>query len=126
MMKLQLQFRIIDLKDKAMVKDTLSRIIKECFWDYDFSAEDIERIVRKGSYKEKMFLFQKILANSTNILKDLRIFSKEELKELFKNYRVPQFNREFLQNRKGIAEYVFFDKPFDIPGLSWGYGISKV
>ena len=95
------------------------RLLRDCFWEYDFSAEDIGRIVESGSFKEKLFLFEKILANSTDLLLDLQIFDKEELRRLLDSYSVPSFNHDYLKRRKNIVEYFFFDEPLDIEELKW-------
>jgi len=121
MLKLSLDFGISasQQETKEAVNRTISEILKECFWDYNFSNEDIVKIVKSDSFSEKMFLFQKILSNSTNMLKALRIFTKEDLKELLNKYRVPAFNHEFLQKKKEIAEFVFFNKKTEIASLKW-------
>ncbi|MCB4203765.1 hypothetical protein LF845_02170 [Deferribacterales bacterium Es71-Z0220] len=98
---------------------SINSIKRECFWDYDLSEDDILRIVSKGSFSEKIFLFQKILANSKHLLRDLQIFNKDDLKTLLKNYNVPNFNRDFLYKRKNIVEFFFFDKELEIEELKW-------
>lgn len=97
----------------------IRRILKECFWDYDLSEEEIIGIVESDNSKLKMFLFQKIIANSTNMLKALRIFSKDDLKKLLESYKIPQFNHNFIKRRKDIAEFIFFGKEVSIKELRW-------
>ena len=72
-----------------------------------------------GEFAEKMFLFQKILSESTNLLQALLLFRKEDLEELFQRYKVPAFKREYLQRRKDVAEAVLFGRQVDIPALRW-------
>jgi len=98
---------------------SVNSIIRECFWDYDFSEDDILRIANTGSFSEKNFLFQKILANSKHLLRDLQIFKKDDLKFLLENYKIPNFNRDFLYKRKNIVEFFFFDKELEIEELKW-------
>jgi len=119
MMKLKLKFGLVfDDKNKE-VHEIIEQIIKECFWDYNFEINDIVKIVKDGSFNEKMFLFQKILSNSSDVLRALRIFSKEDLKKLFNKYKVPQFNKDYLKKRRDIAESVLFNKEIHINGLDW-------
>jgi len=121
MIKVSLKFGLgLNAEDKK-TREIIKQILKECFWDYDLIEEDLLEIVKVGDFKKKMFLFQKILSNSTNILKALRIFTRDDLKELFEKYTIPTFKHEFLKKRKGIAESIFFDKENDIYSLSWRY-----
>ncbi len=99
-------------------KEIIKSIIRECFWEYTFSPQDIERIVSSGTFAEKMFLFQKILANSMNVIRALKIFSTGDLKKLLESYKVPRFNYDFLKKRKDIVEF-FFNREVDIPTLRW-------
>ena len=48
------------------------QLLKDCFWEYDFTVDDIDRIIASGDVAEKKFLFGKIMANSTWLLKDLK------------------------------------------------------
>ena len=95
------------------------RIISECFWDVDISVSDIESIINAYDYKKKLFLFENILLNSTNLFKDLSIFKREDLRILLEQYRVPDFNRDYIFKRKNMAEAFFFDKPLEVRELKW-------
>ena len=119
MMKLKLKFGLVFDDKNEEVHEIIEQIIKECFWDYNFEINDIVKIVKDGSFNEKMFLFQKILSNSSEVLRALRIFSKEDLKKLFNKYKVPQFNKDYLKKRRDIAESVLFNKEIHINGLDW-------
>lgn len=96
-----------------------SRLIKECFWDYNFSSKDIEEILNSDNIKDKQFLFEKILLSSREMLKDLSLFNRIELCELLKKYKVSTFNREYISRRKNIAEFYFFNDPLNIDELKW-------
>ena len=95
------------------------RIIKECFWDLDMNEEKIKEIVDSGDFRKKMFLFDKILVNSSKLFQDLAIFNRKELKKLTDNYKIPEFNKEFIYKRKNMVEVFFFDKPLMIDELQW-------
>ena len=45
----------------------LDNIIKDCFWDLNFTDKDIKDIINSKDIKRKSFLFNKILLNSTNL-----------------------------------------------------------
>lgn len=64
-------------------------------------------------------LFEKILLNSTSLLKDLNIFQKDELAILLENFKIPKFNEEHAFKRKNMAEVWFFDKPLLVRELQW-------
>ena len=95
------------------------RIIKECFWEYNFTEDDIKRLALSDDKKERVFLFQKILLNSTHLFHDLKIFHRDYLVEMIKNYRVPTFNHDYIFKRKNMAEAYFLDKPLVVDELRW-------
>ncbi len=95
------------------------RIKKDCFWDYTFSDEEIAALAVSENDKEKSFLFQKILLNSTSLFNDLKIFKRDVLLDLLSNYKVPTFNHDYIFRRKNIAEVYFFDKPLLVEELKW-------
>ncbi len=97
----------------------LKRIKRDCFWDYNFTEEEIEKLAKSNNFREKQFLFEKILLNSTRLFEDLKIFDKKDLKRLIESYKVPSFNYEHAFRRKNLVEVYFFDKPLLIGELKW-------
>ena len=97
----------------------IDRIKKDCFWEYNFSNEEIVNIAKRGDKRQKQFLFEKILLNSTSLFNDLKIFSKKDLKELIENYKIPSFNKNYAFKRKNIAEVYFLNKPLLVNELKW-------
>jgi len=95
------------------------RIKKDCFWDYNFTNKDIELLAISKSEREKTFLFQKILLNSTKMFHDLKIFDNNNLKNLIENYKIPKFNYEYAFKRKNMAEAYFLGKPILVNELQW-------
>ena len=95
------------------------RIKKDCFWDLNIDAKDIDEILASTDFRRKKFLFCKILLNSTRVLIDLQIFPSDELKKLIEEYKVPQFNYDYFFRRKNIAEVYFLDKSLQIEELKW-------
>ena len=105
-----------------MKNETINRyakIAKECFWEYHFSAEEIGRLLKSSDQWEKQFIFEKILLNSHEPFKDMALFDKEDLKKMLESYVPPVFNREYMQRRKNIIEYYFFNAPLEINELKW-------
>jgi len=95
------------------------RIIKDCFWEFKLTMQDIDTIINGVNIDKKKFLFEKILLNSTNLLNDLAIFKQNDLIILIENYQVPKFNYEYNFRRKNSAEVYFLDKPLLIDELKW-------
>lgn len=95
------------------------RILKDCFWDYNFTDSDIAKLASSTNDRERMFLFQKILLNSTNLFNDLKIFKPDVLFELILNYQVPAFNYSHAFKRKNMAEVYFLNKPLLVNELKW-------
>jgi len=95
------------------------RLLKECFWDYDFTLDDIVKMSVSDDWREKVFLFEKILLNSTKMIKDLKLFKPTDLEQLLENYKVPQFNKEYVFKRKNIADVYFLGKEVLVNELKW-------
>ncbi len=95
------------------------RIKKDCFWDLDISSKEIVDIANGNDSRKKSYLFEKILLNSTKLFIDLKIFGKDELRVLVKNFEIPRFNHEYAFRRKNMAEVYFFNKPLLIDELKW-------
>jgi len=94
------------------------KILKDCFWEYDFSIDDIKKLAI-GDEREKSFLFEKILLNSTVLFNALKIFDNDTLKILIENYKVPKFNDAYISKRKNMAEVYFLNKPVTVNELKW-------
>jgi len=103
----------------AAKEKTYDRLIKECFWEYNFGYEDIDKLIHSDDITQQLFLFEKILGNSTELLYDMELFDLKDLKILTKRYVVPKFNHDYLARRKNIVEYYFFDKPLEVEELKW-------
>jgi hypothetical protein len=93
--------------------------LKDLFWDMNISEEDVEGIVQGDDFRAKQFLFEKILLNSQNMIRELRIFTPKDLEELIENYKPSSFNKEYASRRKNIAETFFLGKPMLHPELKW-------
>jgi len=69
--------------------------------------------------EEKSFLFSKILLNSTEMLQDLEIFSIDDLTVFINDFKVTNFNHDYIFKRKNIAEVYFLDKELLVDELRW-------
>lgn len=97
----------------------LSRIKSDCFWDYDFSDNELSAIAKDGSEAEKRFLFAKILEHSTDVLNDLDIFSLVDKKALLTEYKPNSFNRGFIQQRYDVLRHFVLGDKAIVKGLAW-------
>ena len=97
----------------------IKQIIKDCFWDMDFSVKEVSNIIYGNDFKLKAFLFDKVLLNSTKLFASLKIFYEEDLEKLIKDYKIPAFNKNIAKRRLNLAEAYFLDDPLTIEELSW-------
>ena len=95
------------------------RIQKECFWDVAMSKKAFFDILGSQDMKQKQYIFEKILLNSTKMLIDLKTFNKNELKDLTENIKISNFNKAHILRRKNLVEVYFFDKELQIDELKW-------
>jgi len=102
-----------------MKKEIYERIIKESFWDYNFSVNDLINICDSNDYKSKKFLFDKILKNSSDVLIDLNIFSESDKIKLLKDFIPPKFNYDFINRRFKVLKRLILKEDVDIWELSW-------
>ncbi|MGA1825602.1 MAG: hypothetical protein ACMUIP_13165 [bacterium] len=100
-------------------KKRINNIREKCFWEYNFKNSDIKRLAHSSDQREKKFLFGKIFENSDDILNDLKIFSHEDLLDLIKSYKVPQFNHNYFNRKYLIVKNYFTGERVHIPELSW-------
>ena len=95
--------------------------MKEIFWgDYDIDKKDANKLANSYNYKENLFLFGKILYNSSNLLRDIEIFNKEKLKEILKKYEVKgDYKKRFAIKRLKILKSLILGSKEDIKELDW-------
>jgi len=102
-----------------MSKKQLKTILKDCFWEYNFTEYDIILLAKSQNQQEQMFLFTKILENAKELIKSMKIFDKEDLERLIESYTLPTFKRDYMARRLNIIEYYFLDRPLTINELKW-------
>ena len=102
-----------------MQKNQLENILKDCFWEYNFTEDDILSLAKSQNQQHQMFLFTKILENAKELIKSMKIFDKEDLERLINFYTLPTFKYDYMARRLNIIEYYFLDKPLTINELKW-------
>ena len=102
-----------------MQKKQIKNIIKDCFWEYHFTEDDIISLAKSQDRQEQIFLFSKILENAKELLKSMKIFDKKDLESLIESYTLPTFKRDYMARRLNIIEYYFLDRPLTINELKW-------
>ncbi len=108
------------VKKYHIMKDiVINKIIRECFWEYHFTPEDLMKIASGNNERELQFLFGKIFENSTNVLKALRIFPDITLFKLIQNQSPSHFKHSFLERRLKILKFHFLKEKVSIPELEW-------
>jgi hypothetical protein len=84
------------------------------FWN-DYKIDKINLDDKQTRY----WLLQRIINNSSNVLKDLQNFKKEEIKEFLYSFK-PTFNKDFVKRRITILKRILFnDKNAVIKELEW-------
>ena len=104
--------------EQGILRDC-QQINRECLWEYHMNSAEILEMAQSGSDQERFFLFTKIIENSTNLLKDLNIFSIADQKKMLLCYTPPNFNHQFLDKRHKIVKYFLTGQKVHIPELRW-------
>lgn len=93
-------------------------IIKECYWDAHMTPQDLENIVASQDNRELEKLFSKIIYNSKDKLKALRLFSKEQLVYLFSNFQA-SYNKKYIEKHILVLRVLLLDEKHEIKELEW-------
>lgn len=57
-----------------------NKIIQECFGDYNYTLKQIKELAKSENLRIKKFIFEKILINSHDMVRDFRdLFSQKDL-----------------------------------------------
>ena len=108
------------MNNKTVLKEVISGIVKDCYWDYNIDEKDILNIVESGNMRAKQKLFSKIIYNSNDRLKALQIFAKESLKELFDSFSPsPVYNERYISRHILVLRNIFFKERNKIEELRW-------
>jgi hypothetical protein len=96
-----------------------NRILKECFWDYNYNANDLEQMASSNLDFEKKSLFAKILQNSSDVLNDIEIFSYKDRVNLLNLFKTGQYKSEYLNKRYKILRHFILGDDVTIKELKW-------
>jgi len=91
------------------------------FWgDYKIDNKRMIELIKNGSKYEKKFIFGKILFNSSNLLRDIDYFKKEDLIELLSSYELKSsYKKDFALKRLNILKKLYLGKNCKIKELEW-------
>ena len=88
--------------------------LNHLFWN-DYKVDKLDF----NDETTKKMLFERIINYSPNLLKDLKIFTKEEIKDFLYSFK-PVFNKDFVNRRINILKKILFnDKNVKIKELEW-------
>ncbi len=99
-------------------KEVFEHIIKECYWDYNITPNELATIVKSGDIRSKSKIFNKIVENSTDRVLALQIFDKCELRELFDKCN-NSFTRDRVHRNVLALRNIFLGENNQIKGLEW-------
>lgn len=103
-----------------MPRDTkYSKLIKDCFWDYNISEADISGILQSSDLRKKEKLFSKIIYNSTDKARTLQeLFDKETLVQLFSTFTVT-YNHKYIDRYILVLKNIILGENNHIESLAW-------
>ena len=96
----------------------LNRIKKDCFWDSNITTIELKKILDIQDKRELKKLFSKIIYNSKDKLRALQIFSKEQLKEFFDEFKVT-YNHRYITKHVSVLKALLLDEKVNIRSLEW-------
>jgi hypothetical protein len=96
-----------------------NQIIKDCFWDYNIDENDISEILNSDDLRRKQKLFSKIIYNSTDKARTLKIlFDKETLQQLFATFTA-SYNKKYIDKYILVLKNILLDENNYIESLAW-------
>lgn len=96
-----------------------SRLVKDCFWDYDVTEADIREILQSADLRRKQVLFSKIIYNSTDKARTLQVlFTSEILHTLFAGFK-SSYNHKYIDRYVLVLRNILFNETNYIESLAW-------
>ncbi len=102
----------------ALKEKVLQNIIKECYWDYNITEADLEKVLSSKDTRVVKKLFSKIIYNSKDKLLSLKLFSKQQLEELFDDFKVT-YNEKYISKHVLILRSLLLGEKHNIKSLEW-------
>ena len=94
------------------------RLLKDCFWDLNLDEDDLKQIIKEGDKRELKKLFSRIIYNSQDKLRDLQIFTKEQIREFLTDFKVT-YNHKYINKHLLIIRSLLLGEKHQIKGLEW-------
>jgi len=99
--------------------NTLDKVIKECYWDYNISADELQAIIHSDNKDAKIKLFEKIVYNSSDKLGVLKeLFSRSELREFLLKFK-PTYNQKYINRKVLLVKNILLGENNRIEALEW-------
>lgn len=99
----------------ALIED----IIKQCFWDYNYTVDKVKDIIENGTTERQIYLLKKIIANYKNHYIVIKIFPAERLKELIRELPIDTFKNEFQNKRVMVLRNIILGENNIPEKLRW-------
>lgn len=103
----------VELEEKV-----LNKIIKECYWDYNITKDDLKLILTSGDKRDMKKVFSKIIYNSKDKLLSLKLFSQQQLVEFFNDFKVT-YNEKYISKHVLILKTLLLGEENYIKSLEW-------
>ena len=96
-----------------------SKLIKDCFWEYDVTEDYIKKIVQSDQYKLKQILFSKIIYNSTDKARTLQVlFNTTLLQKLLSDFK-SSYNHKYIDRHVLMLKNILLRENNRIESLEW-------
>ena len=96
-----------------------NQILKDCFWDYKITKDEIDNIVKSDDMRLKQKLFSKIIYNSTDKARTLySLFDRKTLEKLFDSFSV-SYNQKYIERYVLILKNILLQENNYIESLAW-------
>jgi len=107
-------------RSEMLKKDQIiAQILKDCYWDYNITANDINSIVVSNNFRKKQQLFSKIIYNSTDKALSLHfLFDKETLLLLFSAFK-SSYNKEYIDRYILVLRNILLGEENYVESLAW-------
>lgn len=96
----------------------LKTIVDECYWDYNVDVDDLDQILKTKDKRENKKLFDKIIYNSHDKLQALQLFSTQQLREFFTDFKLG-YNEKYIERHLLVLKSLLLNESTYIKGLEW-------
>jgi len=93
-------------------------IVRECYWDSNITPQELQKLVNSKNYRELKKIFSKIIYNSNDKLKALKIFEKDQLRRLFDDFKIT-YNDKYIKKHVLVLRTLLLGESHKVKGLDW-------